>query len=77
MSHGFSLVSKCLYMILKCFSGLAMLNLWLDSLFLIIWGQRLICHHECLAPMVYLVEEHKFLFVFKTFHVPNMNLKMK
>jgi hypothetical protein len=54
-----------------------MLNLWLDSLFLIIWGQRLICHHECLAPMVDLVEGHKFLFVEKTFHVPNMNLKMK
>jgi hypothetical protein len=44
---------------------------------LIIWGQRLICHHECLALMLYLVEGHKFLFVAKTFHVPNMNLKMK
>jgi hypothetical protein len=64
-------------MILTCFSGLAMLNLWLDSLFLIIWDQRLISHHECLALMLYLVEGHKFLFVAKTFHVPNMNLKMK
>jgi hypothetical protein len=27
--------------------------------------------------MIYLVEGHKFLFVAKTFHVPNMNLKMK
>jgi hypothetical protein len=27
--------------------------------------------------MLYLVEGHKFLFVAKTFHVPNMNLKMK
>jgi hypothetical protein len=27
--------------------------------------------------MLDLVEEHKFLFVAKTFHVPNMNLKMK
>jgi hypothetical protein len=44
---------------------------------LIIWGQRLICHHECLALMLYLVEGHKFLFVAKAFHVPNMNLKMK
>jgi hypothetical protein len=40
-------------------------------------GQRLICHQECLAPMLYLVEGHKFLFVTKTFHVPNINLKMK
>jgi hypothetical protein len=31
--HVCSLVSKCLYMILTCFSGLAMLNLWLDNLF--------------------------------------------
>jgi hypothetical protein len=27
--------------------------------------------------MLYLEEGHKFLFVTKTFHVPNMNLKMK
>jgi hypothetical protein len=27
--------------------------------------------------MLYLVEGHNFLFVAKTFHVPNMNLKMK
>jgi hypothetical protein len=27
--------------------------------------------------MLYLVEGHKFLFVAKTFHVPNKNLKMK
>jgi hypothetical protein len=27
--------------------------------------------------MLDLVEGHKFLFVTKTFHVPNMNLKMK
>jgi hypothetical protein len=46
-------------------------------LILIIWGQRLICHNECLARMLYLVEGRKFLFVTKTFHVPNMNLKMK
>jgi hypothetical protein len=46
-------------------------------LFFIIWGQRLICHHECLALLLYLVEGHKFLFVAKTFHVPNKNLKMK
>jgi hypothetical protein len=44
---------------------------------LIIWGQRLICHHECLALLLYLVEGHKFLFVAKTFHVPITNLKMK
>jgi hypothetical protein len=25
-------------------------------------GQRLICHHECLALLLYLVEGHKFLF---------------
>jgi hypothetical protein len=69
MSHVCSLVNKCHYMILTCFSGLAMLNLWLDKLILIIWGQRLICRHECLALMLYLVEGHKFLFVAKTFHV--------
>jgi hypothetical protein len=49
---------------------------WIASL-LIIWGQRLICHHECLALLIYLVEEPKFLFVAKTFHVPFINLKMK
>jgi hypothetical protein len=37
----------------------------------------LIFHHECLALMLYLVEGHTFLFVAKTFHVPNMILKMK
>jgi hypothetical protein len=37
----------------------------------------LICHHECLAPMLYLVEDQKFLSVTNTFHVSNMNLKMK
>jgi hypothetical protein len=40
-------------------------------------GQRLICHHECLALLLYLVEGHKLLFVAKTFDVPNMNLKIK
>jgi hypothetical protein len=40
-------------------------------------GPKSHLHHECLAPMLYLVERHKFLFVAKTFHVPNMNLKMK
>jgi hypothetical protein len=49
---------------------------WIASL-LIIWGQRLSCHHECLALLLYLVEGPKFLFVAKTFHVPIMNLKMK
>jgi hypothetical protein len=49
---------------------------WIASL-LIIWGQRLNYHHKCLTLMLYLVEGHKFLFVEKTFHVPNMNLKMK
>jgi hypothetical protein len=49
---------------------------WIASL-LIIWGQRLICHHECLALLLYLMEGHKFLFVAKTFHVPFTNLKMK
>jgi hypothetical protein len=44
---------------------------------LIIWGQRLICHQECLALTLYLVEGHKFLFVTTTFHVPNINLKIK
>jgi hypothetical protein len=29
------------------------------------------------ALMLYLVEGHKFLFIAKTFHVPNKNLKMK
>jgi hypothetical protein len=48
---------------------------WIASL-LIIWGQRLTCHHECLALLIYLVEGPKFLFVVKTFHVPIMNLKM-
>jgi hypothetical protein len=46
-------------------------------LILIILGQRLICHHEGSALMLYLVEGHKFLFVAKTFHVPNINLKLK
>jgi hypothetical protein len=49
---------------------------WIASL-LIVWGQRLICHHECSALLLYLVEGHKFLFVAKTFHVPIMNLKIK
>jgi hypothetical protein len=49
---------------------------WIASL-LIIWGQRLICYHELLALLLYLMEGHKFLFVAKTFHVPFMNLKMK
>jgi hypothetical protein len=31
ISHICSLMCKCLYMILTCFSGLAVLNLWLDS----------------------------------------------
>jgi hypothetical protein len=44
---------------------------------LIICSQRLICHHECLTLLCYLVEGHKFPFVAKTFHVPNLNLKMK
>jgi hypothetical protein len=77
MSHVCSLVSKYLYMILTCFIGFVMLNLCLDDLILIIWGQWLICHHECLAPMLYLVVGHKLFFVANTFHVPNMNLKMK
>jgi hypothetical protein len=33
---------------------------WIASL-LIIWGQRIICHHKCLALLLYLVEGHKFL----------------
>jgi hypothetical protein len=33
MLHECSLVGQCLYMILTCFCGFAMLNLWLDSLF--------------------------------------------
>jgi hypothetical protein len=49
---------------------------WIAN-WLIIWGQRLICHHECLALLFYLVEGHKFLFVAKTFNVPFTNLKMK
>jgi hypothetical protein len=49
---------------------------WIASL-LIIWGQRLICHHECLALLLYLMEGYKFLFVAKTFHVPIINLKIK
>jgi hypothetical protein len=32
---------------------------------------------KCLALLLYLVEGHKFLFVAKTFHVPNKNLKIK
>jgi hypothetical protein len=31
MSHVCSLMCKCLYMVLRYFSGLVMLNLWLDS----------------------------------------------
>jgi hypothetical protein len=54
---------------------LCLVCVWISSL-LIIWGQRLIFHHECLALLLYLVEGHKFFFVAKTFHVPNMNLKM-
>jgi hypothetical protein len=34
MSHICSLMCKCLYMILTCFSGFTMLNLWLDSYFI-------------------------------------------
>jgi hypothetical protein len=49
---------------------------WIASL-LIIWGQRHIRHHGCLALLLYLVEGHKFLFVAKTFYVPFKNLKMK
>jgi hypothetical protein len=49
---------------------------WIASL-LIRWGQRFICHHECLALLLYLMEGHKFLFVTKSFHVPFINLKMK
>jgi hypothetical protein len=62
---------------LDLFSGFAMLNLWWIASLLIIWSQRLICHHECLALLPYLLEGHKFLFLTKTFHVPIMNLKMK
>jgi hypothetical protein len=40
-------------------------------------GPKAICHHECLALLLYLVEGHKFTFVTKTYHVPNMNLKIK
>jgi hypothetical protein len=40
-------------------------------------GPKAICHHECLALLLHLVEGQKFLFVAKTFHVPNVNLKMK
>jgi hypothetical protein len=29
--HIYALMCKCLYMILTCFSGLVVLNLWLDS----------------------------------------------
>jgi hypothetical protein len=54
---------------------LCLICCWIAS-FLIIWGQRLICHHECLALLLYLMEGHKF-FVAKTFHVPFINLKMK
>jgi hypothetical protein len=68
MIHVCPLVSKCLYMILTCFSDFAMPNLCLDDLF---WSYGpLICHHECLARMLYLVDGHKFLFVARTFHVP-------
>jgi hypothetical protein len=30
----YALMCKCLYMILTCFSGLVVLNLWLDSKFI-------------------------------------------
>jgi hypothetical protein len=77
ISHICSLMCKCLYMILTCVMACSCLICgWIGSL-LIIWGQRLICHHECLALLLYLVEGHKFLFVAKTFHVPFKNLKMK
>jgi hypothetical protein len=48
---------------------LCLICCWIASL-LIIWGQRLNCHHECLALLLHLMEGHKFLFVAKTFHVP-------
>jgi hypothetical protein len=62
MLHVCPIVSKFLYMVITCFSGIAMLNLCLDDFILIIWGQRLICHHECLARLIYLVEGHKFFY---------------
>jgi hypothetical protein len=31
VTYMLSLMCKCLYMIVTCFSGLVMLNLWLDS----------------------------------------------
>jgi hypothetical protein len=84
MSHICSLMGKCLYMILTCFlwswhvlvAWLCLICGWIASL-LIIWVQRLICHHECLSLLLHLVEGHQFLFVAKTFYVPIMNLKMK
>jgi hypothetical protein len=89
MIHGWWLIflkKKCHIYALSCVNGyiwswhvlvacLCLLCGWIASL-LIIWGQRLICHNECLALLLHLVEGHKFLFVAKTFHVPIMNLKM-
>jgi hypothetical protein len=88
MIHGWWLIfEKCHIHALSCVNAyiwswhilvalLCLLCGWIASL-LIIWGQRLICHHECLALLLNLVEGHKFLFVAKTFHVPFINLKMK
>jgi hypothetical protein len=47
---------------------------WIASL-LIIWSQRLICHHECLALLLYLVEGHQFPFVafYDSCHVTSRN----
>jgi hypothetical protein len=53
-----------------------MLNLWLDCLFGS-YGAKGSFAIICLAPMLDVVEGHKFLFVAKTFHVPILNLKMK
>jgi hypothetical protein len=39
---------------------------WIASL-LIIWGQRLICHHECLALLLYFVEGHSFFLLQRHF----------
>jgi hypothetical protein len=53
MSHICSLVSKCLYMILTCFCGLAMINLWLDSFFWSYGAKGSFAIMKGLAPMLY------------------------
>jgi hypothetical protein len=54
-----------------------MLNLWLDSKFIDHMGPKAHLPSLMFSPHALSCGGHKFLFVAKTFYVPNMNLKMK